>query len=332
VSTIGDFNGWDPAAHVLEPVAETGIWEGIVDGAHAGERYKFHLDGREKADPMAFEAERPPNTASVVFESAYEWNDAEWLEERRAQEQLERPLSIYEVHAPSWRKGLGWRRLADELAAYVKDLGFTHVELLPVMHHPYSGSWGYQVTGFYAPVSTMGPPDDFRYFVDRMHANGIGVLLDWVPAHFATDPWPLARFDGTGALRARGSASRRASRLGHARLQLRRNEVRNFLPVERALLAARVPRRRHPRRRGRVDALSRLLAPRGRVDPERVRRPRGPRRVTFLQQLNELAHGREPGVISAAEESTAWPGSHGRVPRRASASASSGTWGGCTTR
>ncbi len=197
VSVIGDFNGWDPAASPLSPVDGTGIWEGLVEGAATGERYKYHLDGREKADPISFQQEVPPKTASVVFESDYEWLDSDWLDTRRGQRPLEGPMTIYEVHAPSWRQGLGWRELADQLAPYVKDLGFTHVELLPVMHHPYSGSWGYQVTNFYATVSTMGSPDDFRYFVDHLHANGIGVILDWVPAHFATDPWALARFDGT---------------------------------------------------------------------------------------------------------------------------------------
>ena len=141
VSVVGDFNEWDSAADPLKPVDATGIWEGIVEGATAGQRYKFHLDGREKADPLSFEQELPPKTASVVFESRYEWLDADWLEARRAQLPLERPVSIYEVHAPSWRHGLGWRELAVELAAYITDLGFTHVELLPVMHHPYACTW-----------------------------------------------------------------------------------------------------------------------------------------------------------------------------------------------
>ena len=192
VSVIGDFNDWDAKRDQLQPVDSTGIWEGIVENAATGQRYKYHLDGREKADPMAFESELPPKSASVIFESEYAWQDADWIAARNEQEQLERPMTTYELHAPSWRRapdgsGLGWRALADQLAPYIRDLGFTHVELLPVMHHPFQGSWGYQVTGFYATASTMGSPDDFRYFVDHMHANGIGVLLDWVPAHFATD-------------------------------------------------------------------------------------------------------------------------------------------------
>jgi 1,4-alpha-glucan branching enzyme len=308
VSVIGDFNDWDPAAQVLEPVAETGIWEGIVEGAHAGQRYKFHLDGREKADPMAFEAELPPKTASVVFESSYEWNDDAWMDERRTQEQLERPMSVYEVHAQSWRKGADWRQLADELAPYVRDLGFTHVELLPVMHHPYSGSWGYQVTGFYAPVSTMGSPDDFRYFVDHMHANGIGVLLDWVPAHFATDPWALTRFDGTALYEHDDPRRGEHPDWGTYVFNLGRSEVQNFL-----LANALFWLREYHADGIRVDAVASMLyLDYSRKDGEWVPNAFGGREdldaVAFLKELNELVHAREPGVVSAAEESTAWPG------------------------
>ncbi len=229
VSVVGDFNGWDSAANRLEPVDSTGIWAGIVEGAKVGERYKFHLDGNERADPLAFQAEEPPQTASVVFESDYEWLDADWLEARRAHEALDRPLTIYEVHAPSWRGGLGWRELADQLATYVNDLGFTHVELLPVMHHPFSGSWGYQVTGYYAPLSTMGSPDDFRYFVDHLHANGIGVILDWVPAHFPRDEWALARFDGTALYEHEDPRRGAHPDWGTLVFNLGRAEVQNFL-------------------------------------------------------------------------------------------------------
>jgi 1,4-alpha-glucan branching enzyme len=229
VSVVGDFNDWNSGADELQPVDGTGIWEGLVEAAEVGHRYKYHLDGREKADPLAFEAEVPPKTASVVFQSEYEWNDDDWLEGRRSREQLERPITTYEVHAPSWRHGLGWRALADQLAPYVQDLGFTHVELLPVMHHPFSGSWGYQVTGYYAPLSTMGSPDDFRYFVDRLHDAGIGVILDWVPAHFPRDEWALARFDGTALYEH--ADPRRGSHpdWGTLVFNLGRSEVQNFL-------------------------------------------------------------------------------------------------------
>jgi len=308
VSVVGDFNDWNPAADPMGPVAETGIWEGLVEGAAVGQRYKYHLDGREKADPLAFEAEVPPKTASVVFESQYDWLDGDWLEARRGQEPLDRPLSIYEVHAPSWRRGLGWRELARELPAYVTDLGFTHVELLPVMQHPYSGSWGYQVTGYYAPYSALGSPDDFRYFVDRMHAAGIGVILDWVPAHFPRDSWALARFDGT-ALYEHDDPRRGAHPdWGTLVFNLGRSEVQNFL-----LANALFWLREYHCDGLRVDAVASMLyldysRKAGEWVPNRFGGREDLEAVAFLKELNELVHAREPGVISAAEESTAWPG------------------------
>ena len=308
VSVVGDFNDWDPASDRLSPVDETGIWEGIAPGAAIGQRYKFHLDGHEKADPLAFEAEVPPKTASVVFRSEHTWQDGEWIDDRREQEPLERPMTVYEVHAPSWRKGLGWRELADQLAPYVRDLGFTHVELLPVMHHPYSGSWGYQVTGYYATLSTLGSPDDFRYFVDHMHANGIGVLLDWVPAHFPRDEWALARFDGT-ALYEHADPRRGAHPdWGTLVFNLGRTEVQNFL-----LANALFWLREYHADGLRVDAVASMLyLDYSRKPDEWVPNQFGGREdldaVAFLKELNELVHAREPGVISAAEESTAWPG------------------------
>ncbi|HZT15204.1 MAG TPA: 1,4-alpha-glucan branching protein GlgB [Gaiellaceae bacterium] len=307
VSVVGDFNHWDPAASPLRPVDETGIWEGVVDEAEAGHRYKYHLDGHEKADPLAFEAEVPPRTASVVFESAYEWGDDDWIAARAASEPLERPLSIYEVHAPSWRKGLGWRELADQLAPYVVDLGFTHVELLPVMHHPFSGSWGYQVTGYYAPLSTLGSPDDFRYFVDRLHRAGIGVILDWVPAHFPRDEWALVRFDGTALYEH--DDPRRGSHpdWGTLVFNLGRTEVQNFL-----LANALFWLREYHADGLRVDAVASMLyldysRKQGEWVPNRFGGREDLEAVSFLKELNELVHAREPGVISAAEESTAWP-------------------------
>ncbi|HTR32851.1 MAG TPA: 1,4-alpha-glucan branching protein GlgB [Gaiellaceae bacterium] len=307
VSVVGDFNGWDPAASVLSPVDGTGIWEGVVEGAKAGERYKFHLDGKERADPLAFEAEVPPKTASVIFESHYVWGDEAWVEARRAQVPLDRPLAIYEVHAPSWRKGLGWRQLAEQLATYVNDLGFTHVELLPVMQHPFSGSWGYQVTGYYAPLSTMGSPDDFRYFVDHLHQNGIGVILDWVPAHFPRDEWGLARFDGT-ALYEHADARRGAHPdWGTLVFNLGRSEVQNFL-----LANALFWLREYHADGLRVDAVASMLyldysRKAGEWVPNRFGGREDLEAVEFLKEFNELVHAREPGVISAAEESTAWP-------------------------
>ncbi|MCW2964582.1 MAG: glycogen branching enzyme [Actinomycetia bacterium] len=313
VSVIGDFNDWDATKDQLQPVDSTGIWEGIVESATVGQHYKYHLDGREKADPIAFEAEVPPKTASVIFESEYEWHDANWIEARKEQVQLERPMTTYEVHAPSWRLGadgsvLGWRELANQLAPYVRDLGFTHVELLPVMHHPYAGSWGYQVTGFYATLSTMGSPDDFRYFVDHMHANGIGVLLDWVPAHFATDPWALTRFDGTALYEHDDPRRGEHPDWGTYVFNLGRAEVQNFL-----LANALFWLREYHVDGLRVDAVASMLyLDYSRKDGEWVPNAFGGREdldaVAFLKEFNELVHAREPGVISAAEESTAWPG------------------------
>jgi 1,4-alpha-glucan branching enzyme len=308
VSVVGDFNDWSSTADPLTPVDATGIWEGVVEGATTGQRYKYHLDGREKADPLSFEQELPPKTASVVFRSDYDWLDADWLEARRAQRPLERPVSIYEVHAPSWRRGLGWRELAVELAAYVTDLGFTHVELLPVMHHPYSGSWGYQVTNFYATVSTMGSPDDFRYFVDHLHARGIGVILDWVPAHFATDPWALARFDGTALYEHDDPRRGHHPDWGTYVFNFGRAEVQNFL-----LANALFWLREYHVDGLRVDAVASMLyldysRKPGEWVPNRFGGREDLEAVAFLKEFNELVHAREPGIISAAEESTAWPG------------------------
>jgi len=308
VGVVGDFNGWDAAADRLSPVGETGIWEGVVAGASVGQRYKFVVDGYEKADPVAFEAEVPPKNASVIFRSEHEWLDAGWLAARRAREPLEQPITIYEVHAPSWRKGLDWRGLALELAPYVRDLGFTHVELLPVMHHPFSGSWGYQVTGYYATLSTLGSPDDFRFFVDHLHQNGIGVILDWVPAHFPRDEWALAQFDGT-ALYEHADPRRGAHPdWGTLVFNLGRSEVQNFL-----LANALFWLRSYHADGLRVDAVASMLyLDYSRGPGEWVPNESGGREdleaEAFLKDLNELVHAREPGVISAAEESTAWPG------------------------
>ena len=225
-------------------------------------------------------------------------------------------MSVYEVHLGSWRlnplednRSLTYLELADELAAYAKDMGFTHLELLPVMHHPFSGSWGYQVTGYYAPSPRFGSPDDFREFVDRLHGHGLGVILDWVPAHFPRDEFALARFDGT-ALYEHADPRRGAHPdWGTLVFNYGRHEVKNFLARQRAVLDARVPRRRHPGRRRRVDALPRLLARGGRVGAERVRRARGPRRGEVPQGAQRGAvRARARASISAAEESTAWPG------------------------
>jgi 1,4-alpha-glucan branching enzyme len=311
VSVVGDFDDWDGRADPLRQVGVSGIWEGLVQGAKHGDRYKYEVHPRSgspslRADPVAFAAEVPPQTASVVYESRYEWGDEEWLERRRAATHVE-PLNIYEVHLGSWRLGSNFRS-AGELAAYVRDVGFTHVELMPVMHHPFSGSWGYQVTGYFAPNAAWGEPDDLRAFIDTMHQAGIGVILDWVPAHFPRDEWALARFDGTALYEHEDPRRGAHPDWGTLVFNFGRNEVRNFL------LANALYWLKEFHADGlRVDAVASMLyLDYSRKPGEWVPNEFGGREdldaVSFLKELNELAHAREPGVIMAAEESTAWPG------------------------
>src|SRR5271155_5405310 len=210
VSVIGDFNGWNPQSHRLQHRGSSGIWEGFIPGVDKGTLYKFHIASTqlgyqiEKTDPVGLFAEKPPRTASVIWDLDYAWNDASFLEGRSAANSLHAPMSIYEVHLGSWmripeegNRSLSYRELATKLADYVCDMGFTHVEFMPVMEHPFFGSWGYQVTGYYAPSARFGTPQDFMYLVDHLHRRGIGVILDWVPSHFPTDEHGLGFFDGT---------------------------------------------------------------------------------------------------------------------------------------
>ncbi len=320
VSVVGDFNSWDGRLNPMRTLGSSGIWELFVPGVDDGQKYKYEIRTREgqlriKADPVAFATEVPPANASVVHASRHEWSDAEWLERRRTTEPLKGPLSIYEVHLGSWRRNplegnrsLNYLELADELSDYARDLGFTHIELMPVMEHPFAGSWGYQVTGYFAPTSRFGAPDDFRCFVDRLHRNGIGVILDWVPAHFPRDDWALARFDGT-ALYEHSDPRRGAHPdWGTLVFNLGRNEVKNFL-----LSNALYWLREHHADGIRVDAVASMLyLDYSRNEGEWVPNQFGGREdldaVQFLKETNETLYGREPGVISAAEESTAWPG------------------------
>ena len=320
VSVVGDFNGWDATAHPMQNLGDAGIWEAFVAGVEIGHRYKYELvgaDGRtvQKADPFAFATEVPPRTGSVVHRSDFAWSDDKWIARRRETDPLQRPISIYEVHLGSWRlnpvegnRQLTYRELAAELADYVLDLGFTHVELLPVMEHPFSGSWGYQVTGLYAPTSRFGSPDEFRWFVNHLHERGVGVILDWVPAHFPRDDWALARFDGT-ALYEHDDPRRGAHPdWGTLVFNFARHEVRNFL------LGSALYWLHELHADGlRVDAVASMLyLDYSRREGEWVPNAFGGREdldaVSFLKELNEVVHAREPGVISAAEESTAWPG------------------------
>ncbi|HLY47954.1 MAG TPA: 1,4-alpha-glucan branching protein GlgB [Solirubrobacteraceae bacterium] len=322
VSVVGDFNSWDGRLHAMRSMGSSGVWELFLPGVEEGVRYKYEVLGADdelvlKADPYAQEAESPPQTASIVFRSRHEWgaDDAAWLARRSGEQPLERPMSIYEVHLGSWRlntlegnRSLGYLELADELSAYVQDLGFTHIELLPVMAHPFSGSWGYQVTGYYAPTPRYGDPDDLRVFVERMHEAGIGVILDWVPAHFPRDQFALARFDGT-ALYEHADPRRGAHPdWGTLVFNFGRHEVRNFL-TSNALFWLR----EYHVDGIRVDAVASMLyLDYSRKAGEWIPNQFGGREdldaVTFLQELNELLYGREPGIASVAEESTAWPG------------------------
>ncbi|HEY7692042.1 MAG TPA: 1,4-alpha-glucan branching protein GlgB [Gaiellaceae bacterium] len=320
VSVVGDFNGWDGRLHPMRSLGASGIWELFVPDLRPGTKYKFELRTqtgklRLKADPFAFRTEVPPRNASVVVDSQYAWGDEAWLEARRSADPLAGPLSVYEVHLGSWRlnplegnRPLSYAELGDELAEYVSALGFTHVELLPVMEHPYAPSWGYQVTGYFAPTARFGSPDDFRALVDRLHAAGIGVLLDWVPAHFPKDDWALARFDGTALYEHEDPRRGEHPDWGTLVFNLGRNEVRNFL------LASALYWLRECHADGlRVDAVASMLyLDYSRKAGEWVPNVHGGNEdldaIAFLRELNTVAHAREPGVLMAAEESTAWPG------------------------
>ncbi|MEV7892526.1 1,4-alpha-glucan branching enzyme, partial [Streptomyces sp. NPDC002817] len=234
VSLAGTFNFWDGTGYPMRSLGSSGIWELFVPGIGEGELYKFAItrqDGSKtlRADPMARRTEVPPNTSSIVHASHHEWHDDAWLERRADTPAHEGPFSVYEVHLASWRPGLTYRQLAEQLPAYVKDLGFTHVELMPVAEHPFGGSWGYQVTGFYAPTARLGTPDDFKYLVDAFHKAGIGVLMDWVPAHFPRDDWALAEFDGRPLYEHEDPLRSAHPDWGTLEFDFGRREVRNFL-------------------------------------------------------------------------------------------------------
>jgi 1,4-alpha-glucan branching enzyme len=316
VSVVGDFNSWDGRLNPMRSLGASGIWEIFLPGVEEGAAYKFEIlaqsgEIRMKADPFAFETQVAPRTDSVVYRSHYRWKDSDW---RRASPH-EKPISIYEVHLGSWRlnplegnRSLTYAELADELAAYVKDMGFTHVELLPVMEHPFSGSWGYQVSGYFAPTARYGRPDDFRAFVDGMHQAGVGVILDWVPAHFPRDDWALARFDGSAVYEHADPRRGAHPEWGTLIFNYGRNEVRNFLLAS----ALFWPREYHVDGL-RVDAVASMLY----LDYSRAEGAWVPNEyggnedldaVRFLKEFNEVLHRREPGILSVAEESTAWPG------------------------
>ena len=322
VAVVGDFNSWDGRLHHMRTLGSSGIWELFLPGVGDGARYKFEIRAQSgalvlKADPYAFATEHPPLTSSVVHTPAHTWTDDAWVAARRASgaPPLDRPISVYEVHLGSWRRSpehpdepLDYVTLARDLAAYVKDMGFTHVELLPVMGHPYAPSWGYQVTSYFAPSPRYGTPDQFRAFVDHLHGEGIGVLLDWVPAHFPKDAWALADFDGTKLYEHADPHRGEHPDWGTLVFNSGRNEVRNFL-----LASALFWAREYHADGIRVDAVASMLyldysREAGKWAPNAFGGNEDLDAVALLKQLNEVLHAREPGVISAAEESTSWPG------------------------
>ena len=313
VRVIGDFNHWQGRTHAMRVLGGTGVWELFVPGVRGGDRYKFELltsDGswHQKADPLARGTEVPPATASVVTESGHVWQDAAWLAARAEHDAHSGPMSVYEVHLGSWRPGLSYRELADQLTAHVLEMGFTHVELMPVAEHPFGGSWGYQVSSYYAPTSRFGHPDDFRFLVDRLHQAGIGVILDWVPAHFPKDEWALGRFDGTPLYEHPDPLRGEQPDWGTFVFNFGRNEVRNFLVANATywLEEFHVDGLR-------VDAVASMLYLDYSRGPGQWRpNVHGGREnleaIQFLQEANATAYRRSPGVIMIAEESTAWPG------------------------
>jgi 1,4-alpha-glucan branching enzyme len=320
VSVIGDFNGWQPGEHRLLPKGESGIWVGFVTGLGAGSVYKYKVESRysgykvEKADPFAFSSEVPPKTASVVSDLEYTWGDADWLSARVETNALEDPVSIYEMHLGSWRRvpeegnrSLSYRELADELVPYLGRLGYTHVEFMPIMEHPFSGSWGYQVTGYFAPTSRFGTPQDFMYLVDQLHQAGIGVILDWVPSHFPSDEHGLAYFDGTHlyehADRRKGFHPDWQSYI----FNYGRNEVRSFL-----ISSAQFWLEEYHVDGLRVDAVASMLyLDYSRKEGEWIPNPYGGNEnleaIGLLRRMNEAVYQDHPGIQTIAEESTAWP-------------------------
>ena len=319
VSVVGDFNHWDGRAHPMRKLVPSGVWEIFIPGVPDGAHYKYEVRNTaghlvQKADPYAQRFEVPPDNASVIWtEGAYTWGDTEWMHDR---EWLggwhDRPMAVYEVHLGSWRRAhggrsLSYRELAETLVPYVREMGFTHLELLPVMEHPFAGSWGYQVIGFFAPTSRFGTPDDFRYLVDTCHRHGIGVIVDWVPGHFPKDQHGLAAFDATALYEHADPRKGEHADWGTLVFNYGRNEVRTFL-FSNALYWLEEFHVDGLR----VDAVASMLyldysRPAGHWIPNQHGGRENLEAVSFLQQLNTITHGRVPGTITIAEESTSWP-------------------------
>jgi 1,4-alpha-glucan branching enzyme len=321
VAVVGDFNQWDASRHPLAPVDSSGVWQGFVPGVAAGALYKFAIRPRgsdvvlDKADPFAFASELRPKTASVVWDPTdYRWQDEDWMRERGRRNALDVPISIYEVHLGSWMRAgddgdrwLSYRELASKLADYCHEMGFTHVELLPVSEHPFDGSWGYQSVGYFAPTSRFGTPQDFMHLVDALHGRGIGVILDWVPAHFPKDDYALGRFDGTHLFEH--ADPRQGVHMDWDTLIFNygRNEVRNFL-IANALFWLEL----YHIDGLRVDAVASMLyLDYSRKEGEWIPNKFGGREnleaIEFLKQFNTVVYEKHPDVVTVAEESTAWP-------------------------
>ena len=313
VRVVGNFNGWDGRRTAMRELGSSGIWELFIPGVDAGQTYKYEILNANhewvmKADPMERRHEVPPSTASIVEDSQYEWHDDEWMHRRRQTDPSDGPVSIYEVHAFSWKQGLTYRDLATELVNYVKQEGFTHVEFMPLAQHPFSGSWGYQVTGYYAVDSRLGTPDDFRYLVDAFHQAGIGVIMDWVPAHFPKDAFALGRFDGTPLYEDPDPLRGEHPDWGTYVFNYGRNEVRNFL-VANALFWLEDLHIDALR----VDAVSSMLyldysRKPGQWRPNIYGGRENLEAIEFLKEATGTAYKLNPGIMMIAEESTAWPG------------------------
>ena len=319
VSVVGNFNNWDGRRHPMRSRGSSGVWELFLPGLREGELYKYEVKGRNaylglKADPYAFYAELRPNTASIVRNiDDYTWQDQDWMESRAHRQPLKSPLSIYEVHLGSWRRGegnrlLSYRELAEQVVDYASQMGYTHLELMPVMEHPLDESWGYQTTGYFAPTSRHGTPQDFMYFVDYCHQHGIGLILDWVPAHFPSDAHALAYFDGTHLYEHEDPRLREHPDWGTRIFNYGRPEVANFL-----LSSALFWLEKYHVDGLRVDAVASMLyldysRKPGQWIPNRYGGNENLAAIEFIQRFNELSHKDRPGVLTIAEESTAWPG------------------------
>jgi 1,4-alpha-glucan branching enzyme len=320
VSVIGSFNQWNPTSHQLQPRASSGIWEGFIPGVSKGALYKFHIDSNqhgyrtEKADPVALFSEKPPRTASVVWELGYDWNDAAYLEKRGAANSIHAPISIYEVHLGSWmrvpedhNRPLSYREIAPKLAAHVNRLGFTHVEFLPIMEHPFYGSWGYQTTAYFAPTARYGTPQDFMYLVDYLHQHNIGVILDWVPSHFPADGHGLAFFDGTHLFEHSDSRQGFHPDWKTHIFNYGRAEVRSFL-----MSSAMFWLDKYHVDGLRVDAVASMLyldysRKQGEWIPNQYGGRENLEAIDFLRRFNLEAYKEHPDIQTYAEESTAYP-------------------------